>query len=962
MREENLDDIKDELDELKKQAYIFQTKIYELERKINKSSESEKISKENLVSPAETSFRNFEDRSNLEKEPKQNIEKIVPSEAAYILSQMQHQSIPDVPKKESPQIQEKAKKLTNMESNFGRFWLNKIGILVFTLGIGFLISYTFKYFTPFLKISFGYAVSLGLFFCGFKLEKKEKLSHFGRVLLGGGWAMVYFTTYAMHHFDASRIIQNQVVDLILLAIVVVGMMMHTLKYRSENMTSVALFIAYLTATMGQITNFTFFSYSLLAIVVLVLVYKLQWVKTLILGILLTFGIHYFWVMPNINSSVDRVAMLGMQAYQYPQLMNLGFLTSYWLVFFIGLHLIRVTSKSSIIERTLSAANLGNFFLYAITAYPLINRLFYGQIFMIVLSFGIIYLAAALLMKKAGREKLYSIDIIIAILAITISIPLKYSPTTTLLLWFVEIPFLLFIGFNHKQSIIRYLSYVLTVSVFLRGVYLLNFQQHLRFFLGNSVFSWHEFMTLSAGISMGLCCYIFQKAKKKSNSYSSEVYADHVFSGLSAICITTFIWLLTEKQWMTVSTSIESLILFIIGIVFSLKRLRLYCYGLLGVVVFRFILVDRYPIYEISSILKWVLLSIEILVFFVLYFYAKHVKEKCAVSVKEVELQLLFAGGNFLLMTAIFKYIPQIWITFSLSIQSLALFAATIILAQRKFRLYCYMLLGIVVFRFIFVEHYVMGGMLKWFMICMEIITFFGIYFYARYLKQKGQFVPIEDREMKILFGGGSLLMMASIFEYVPQIWITFGLSIQTLVVFFAGVILSELVFRRYCYVLLAIVAFRLVFIDQHITIGPILKWFMICTEVFLPFVLYFYGKYTDFLTSASSMKNKENQIIFGGGIILLVCAVFKYVQWQWISLVLGVAGVILIVLGMMGKDKASRFGGLILFALTLIRVVLVDLSQLDIIFKIISFIILGALFLGISYLYNRYNIGADKRK
>ena len=45
-----------------------------------------------------------------------------------------------------------------------------------------------------------------------------------------------------------------------------------------------------------------------------------------------------------------------------------------------------------------------------------------------------------------------------------------------------------------------------------------------------------------------------------------------------------------------------------------------------------------------------------------------------------------------------------------------------------------------------------------------------------------------------------------------------------------------------------------------------------------------------------------------------------------------------------------------LLALTLGRVVLVDLSGLDIIFKIITLIILGVLFLGVSYIYNRFSI------
>ncbi|MFH1198935.1 MAG: DUF2339 domain-containing protein, partial [Candidatus Omnitrophota bacterium] len=122
----------------------------------------------------------------------------------------------------APVVVEKSdipKERKDVEIDLGKFWLNKAGIIIFSLGIGFLITYTFKYFGPFLKIMFGYLVSGILFFWGSRLEKKNKFVNYGRVLLGGAWAIAYFTTYAMYHFNASKIINSQVLDLILLTIV-----------------------------------------------------------------------------------------------------------------------------------------------------------------------------------------------------------------------------------------------------------------------------------------------------------------------------------------------------------------------------------------------------------------------------------------------------------------------------------------------------------------------------------------------------------------------------------------------------------------------------------------------------------------------------------------------------------------------------------------------------------------------
>jgi uncharacterized membrane protein len=77
---------------------------------------------------------------------------------------------------------------------------------------------------------------------------------------------------------------------------------------------------------------------------------------------------------------------------------------------------------------------------------------------------------------------------------------------------------------------------------------------------------------------------------------------------------------------------------------------------------------------------------------------------------------------------------------------------------------------------------------------------------------------------------------------------------------------------------------------------------------------------------------------------------------HWISLSLGLASVVVILAGFFAGNKTERMGGMVLLALTLGRVVLVDLSGLDIIFKIVTLIVLGVLFLGVSYVYTRFGI------
>ena len=82
----------------------------------------------------------------------------------------------------------------------------------------------------------------------------------------------------------------------------------------------------------------------------------------------------------------------------------------------------------------------------------------------------------------------------------------------------------------------------------------------------------------------------------------------------------------------------------------------------------------------------------------------------------------------------------------------------------------------------------------------------------------------------------------------------------------------------------------------------------------------------------------------------------RFLPHLWITLSLGAASALVILAGFFGGDKVERLGGMALLALTLGRVVLVDLAGLDIIFKIITLIILGVMFLGVSYVYNRFTV------
>jgi len=234
MDQEN-DKLKKEFSELKKKFEALERDMSSMEKKIEEEPEGAQ-SPESVIEPAETQISEIFPQKN--------------EDAVSIKSYTMEEINIRLQEKES----KTAKSWKDIESSFGRFWLNKIGMIVFTLGIGFLISYTFKYFTPGLRVLGGYALSALFFGMGIVYAKKDQFRNFGLGLQAGGWAIAYFMTYAIYHFEASKIITSQFFDLCLLSMVAVGMILQALKYKSQGMVALGLIIAFVTSTLGG--NFT----------------------------------------------------------------------------------------------------------------------------------------------------------------------------------------------------------------------------------------------------------------------------------------------------------------------------------------------------------------------------------------------------------------------------------------------------------------------------------------------------------------------------------------------------------------------------------------------------------------------------------------------------------------------------------------------------------------------------------
>ena len=744
------------------------------------------------------------------------------------------------------------KQPSSAEINFGQFWLNKIGIVIFTLGVGFFISYSFQYFSPLLKNLLGYTVAGVLFYLGRRFEKQEKMKNYGLALLGAGWALTYFVTYALHHFEASRVIESQAVDSVLLFAVAAGMMFHAARARSETMMMVSLGVAYVTSLIGEVTTFTFISSVILGCVVVFLLYRFQWIRTLFLGIGMTYGIHFFFVGPAIGAG----ELLTWSGGEPGPSLELMFLAAYAVLYFLGTHLVK--GRTSVDQDCVAAGNFVNFALFFFLSGPVFQE-FYPERREITLALaGVLYLGAGVLMRWAGRRRMYASDIVIALFAFTLATYLRYLPLTALLIWLIQIPFITLVGVRFRDRVLEYASFGLSGLCLVRFLDIFDWgvSGETVALLGQT-WTLLEFSALAGALSMGACYAIYRWG---AGEKEERPLAMKPFCLLSVLYATAFLWSVASGPWLMLVLLAEVVLLVAAGRFAGEPVLK--SAGLVVTVIALVLLAFRASITGDVTYVDFLgqrMSSIAWTQFFggLLLWAAFGVSHAEAMKVARegsfnVDNHVYSFFGTVLLNLWLCRILDGHWITVALGIEAVVLVNTAMLFTLKRLRVYGYLLLAASLFRFVAVDQYYDLGAWKWALILFELAVFLGLYVVSVLKKNE------DDREVRL--------------------------------------------------------------------------------------------------------DDIETVLLFAGFAAALLVTVFQHADPSWRSLSLGGSAVATIALGLGIKDRTARLGGFFILGLALLRIVFIDLAKLTTIYKIISFIAIGALLLGLSFLYNKYFSGDESER
>ncbi len=182
----------------------------------------------------------------------------------------------------------------NFEQALGEKWFNKLGIFAVVIGVALLIGYSFKYLGPIGKISIGFAFGVGMLLFGHYIEKKKDFSMYGKGLIGGGWAITYFTTFAMHHIPIVRLIESPILAMVFLISVSLLTVLDIYRYKSQTATGFSYLLIFITLMISPVSVFTMLAAVPVALSLIFFMKKMKWLEFGLYGMFMTYVTYMGW--------------------------------------------------------------------------------------------------------------------------------------------------------------------------------------------------------------------------------------------------------------------------------------------------------------------------------------------------------------------------------------------------------------------------------------------------------------------------------------------------------------------------------------------------------------------------------------------------------------------------------------------------------------------------------------------
>src|SRR5947207_3380026 len=466
-----------------------------------------------------------------------------------------------------PTLQQRMKTVSAIEETLGTNWLNKLGIIILVVGVALFGIYELGALGPLGKVGISYLASAFLLVGGIYLEKNERYNLLGRTGIGGGWALLFFSTFGIYHVEAMRVLSQNpgalTLDCALMLLVGVAMAFHTLRYRSQFVTGLAFLLGYTTVALSQDTVYSLSAGVFLAIGLVSIVLKMGWLELEVFGILSSYLNHLYWLY-------RILGIEGAQGRHFEQYHgSLALLFFYWLTFRIS-YIVR-TIKTDFEEHVSTLAALLNvLLLLGVMKFQSVQP---ELAYLALLVVGACeFFLAQLPITKRRRQAFVVLSVVGATLMLA-AVPFHYSGNNVAILWLVGAEAFLAAGIIAKEVVFRRLGLLtgLLVGLHLVGV---DFRQLVNQRLAN------EDLVLAAGVLFFLCAVVFFVNAHSVGSRWKELFTGSsdrplltIHSYLGGFAAACAAWALFSRDWTALAFAAVMLIVAALGCALESQHLQ-----------------------------------------------------------------------------------------------------------------------------------------------------------------------------------------------------------------------------------------------------------------------------------------------------------------------------------------------------------------------------------------------------
>ena len=434
------------------------------------------------------------------------------------------------------------KRGSSIEELLGANWFVKIGIFMLVIGVALLGKLVLRNIGPGGTAAIVFAVAFALLGGGIALEKRERYKLFGRIAIGGGWALLFFATWAVHFLPAMHVVDSSVLDAILMLLAAVAMGAHTLRYKSQLVTGFAFLVAYATIGVSQDTVYSLSAGVMLAIGLVAIVLKMRWYELEVFGILSSYLNHLYWLY-------TFLGIQGAHGRSFPEYnTSLALLFFYWLIFRVS-YVARGIKTDFEEHISTVAAVLNTLLLLALMKFQSVQpELAYLGLFAV----GALEFSAAQLSITRKRRRAFVLLSILGAALMVAAVPARYSGYPVATLWIVGAEVFLSAGIIFKEVVFRRIGLFIGLLV---GIDLL-------FFNFRPLVEWRsshgESPFIESGVHFAFCALVFYINSLFVSSRWKDSFSDSldrrlldIQSYLGSFAAASAAWALSSYDWTAV---------------------------------------------------------------------------------------------------------------------------------------------------------------------------------------------------------------------------------------------------------------------------------------------------------------------------------------------------------------------------------------------------------------------------